>query len=311
MKLRPTREGYAEGLIAAGEINGKVVVLDADVSRSIGSFKFGEKFPDRYFNIGISEQDMLGEAAGLALAGYIPFVSTYGVFATGRAWDQIRTTVCYMNLDVKIGGAHTGVSVGPDGATHQAFEDTAIMRVLPRMKILAPADVFQTRAAVLAAMKTTGPVYIRFGRNPVPVIYTETCKVESGKGDLLADGGDVTIVASGMMVSEALEALKLLSKKGIKAGLINMVSIKPLDEELLLSQAKRTSVVIVAEDHQQIGGLYGAVSEYLGKTGTVTLRSIGIPDSFGFSATPEEIQKHFGLTAENIAQTAQNLLSGK
>ncbi|MBD3277756.1 MAG: transketolase family protein, partial [Candidatus Aegiribacteria sp.] len=209
--LKATREGYAEGLLQAGRINKRVVVVEGDVSRSIGSAAFGDEFPDRFFNLGASEQDMMAEAAGLALAGYIPFVSTYGVFMAGRAWEQARTSVCYMDLNVRIGGAHGGVSVGPDGATHQALEDVAIMRVLPNMKVLVPADSSQTRASVLASLEMEGPVYIRFGRNPVPQIYSEDDAVVLGKGNLLRSGKDVTLIACGAMVAASLEAAECLS----------------------------------------------------------------------------------------------------
>ncbi len=307
-ELRPTREGYVEGLLEAGERNDRVVALEADVSRSIGSHVFGERFPDRFFNFGVSEQDMMAEAAGFALAGFIPFPATYAVFATGRAWDQIRTSVCYMNLDVKIGGAHGGVSVGPDGATHQALEDLALMRVLPGMKVLVPADASQTRAAVLAALEAPGPVYIRFGRNPVPVIYGDTTEVVFGRGDLLAEGEDLCIVACGVMVSEALEASAMLEARGIRAGVINMASIKPLDNELLLDQAGRTGAVLVAEDHQTAGGLFGAVAEYLGSHCPVQIQSVGIEQSFGTSGSPEQVREKFGLTASSILDRALSML---
>ncbi|MBN2587765.1 MAG: transketolase family protein, partial [Candidatus Fermentibacteraceae bacterium] len=229
--LKATRAGYVEGILEAGRRNPRVVVVEGDVSSSIGSAAFGDEFPDRFFNLGASEQDMMGEAAGLALAGFVPFVATYGVFMAGRAWDQVRTSVCYMNLDVRIGGAHGGISVGPDGATHQALEDVAIMRVLPNMKVLVPADSNQTRAAVLASLGMEGPVYIRFGRNPVPQVYRVEDAVNLGRGNLLAEGGDITLVACGAMVSAALEASRVLRGMGIEAGVIDMVSVKPIDEE--------------------------------------------------------------------------------
>jgi transketolase len=307
-ELRPTREGYVEGLLEAGERSERVVALEADVSRSIGSYVFGERFPDRFFNFGASEQDMMAEAAGFALAGFIPFPATYAVFATGRAWDQIRTSICYMNLDVKIGGAHAGVSVGPDGATHQALEDIALMRVLPGMKVLIPADASQTKAAVLAAVDEPGPVYIRFGRNPVPVIYGDRTNVTFGRGDMLAEGDDLCIVACGVMVGEALEARRMLSSRGIHAGVINMVSVKPLDSELLLGQAERTGNILVAEDHQTSGGLFGAVAEFLGSHCPVCVQPVGIEQSFGTSGSPEQVRETFGLTAKSILAKALSLL---
>ncbi len=306
--MKPTKEGYVEGILQAGRENDRVVVIEGDVSRSTGGASFGEEFPDRFFNLGISEQDMLGEAAGFALAGFIPFVSTYAVFVAGRAWDQIRTGICYMDLPVKIGGAHSGISVGPDGATHQALEDIAIMRVLPNMKVLVPADANQTRAAVLTSLKTNSPVYIRFGRNPVPQIYPVETRVEIGKGHLLAEGSDVLIVACGAMVSSALAATVTLKEKGITVGVIDMVSVKPLDADLLITHARKTRAVIVAEDHQMAGGLFGAVAELLGRNCPVKLDSVSVQDSFGTSGTPESVLSKYGLTANMIVRKAMLLM---
>ncbi len=306
--LRPTREGYVEGLLEAGRLDERVVVIEGDVSRSIGSDSFLDSYPDRFFNLGASEQDMMGEAAGLALTGFIPFVATYGVFATGRAWDQIRTSICYMDLDVKIGGAHGGVSVGPDGATHQALEDIAIMRVLPNMTVLVPADASQTRAAVLAALRTPGPVYIRFGRNPVPQLYPDDSVVEPGKGNLLREGADILLVACGAMVAETLSAAEQLAGAGISASVIDMVSIKPLDRDLILNQAIGKRGVLTAEDHQVTGGLFGAVAGLLGREYPLPLGSVGVTDSFGTSGTPAEVMEKYGLTADNICRKAASVL---
>ena len=306
--LKPTREGYVEGILQAGRENSRVVVIEGDVSRSIGSASFGEEFPDRFFNLGVSEQDMLGEAAGLALEGFIPFVGTYGVFLAGRAWDQIRTSICYMNLDVRIAGAHGGVSVGPDGATHQALEDIALMRVLPNMKVLVPADSNQTRASVIASLEADGPVYIRFGRNPVPQIYTSDDKVNIGKGNLLKDGSDITLVACGAMVSLSIEAAAILKGKGISAGVIDMISVKPIDRELLLGQAGKTGAVIVAEDHQATGGLFGAVAETLARELPVPVDTVAMQNTFGTSGTPERVMEKYGLTAIAIAEKVQRML---
>lgn len=308
ISLKPTREGYVEGILQAGRENDRVVVIEGDVSRSIGSALFGEEFPERFFNLGASEQDMLGEAAGLALAGFIPFVGTYGVFVAGRAWDQIRTSICYMNLNVKIAGAHGGVSVGPDGATHQALEDVALMRVLPNMHVLVPADANQTRAAVLTSMNTAGPVYIRFGRNPVPQIYPVDASVDIGKGYLLAEGSDITLVACGAMVGLALNAREILFKQGISAGVIDMVSVKPLDHKLLIEQAQKTGAIVVAEDHQAIGGLFGAVAETLAIQHPVPVGVVAVRDSFGTSGTPDEVREEYKLTALVIVREAEKLL---
>jgi len=306
--LKATREGYVEGILQAGRENSRVVVIEGDVSTSIGSASFGKEFPDRFFNLGVSEQDMLGEAAGMALAGFIPFVGTYGVFVVGRAWDQIRTSICYMNLDVRIAGAHGGISVGPDGATHQALEDVALMRVIPNMKILVPADSNQTRASVLASLEVDGPVYIRFGRNPVPQIYSRNERVKIGEGNLLREGDDVTLVACGVMVSLSLEAASILEDRGISAGVIDMVSVKPLDTELLLGQVKKTGTVVVAEDHQATGGLFGAVAETLTQVMPVKVGVVAIQDSFGTSGSPAEVMKIYGLTASVIAEKAARIL---
>jgi transketolase len=306
--LKATREGYVEGILQAGRENSRVVVIEGDVSRSIGSVSFGEEFPDRFFNLGVSEQDMLCEAAGLALEGFIPFVGTYGVFLAGRAWDQIRTSICYMNLEVRIAGAHGGVSVGPDGATHQALEDVALMRVLPNMKVLVPADSNQTRASVIASLEADGPVYIRFGRNPVPQLYNGDEKVKIGKGNLLREGSDVTIVSCGAMVSLSIEAASILEGKGISAGVIDMISVKPLDRELLVGQAGKTGAVVVAEDHQVTGGLFGAVAETLARELPVPVDTVAMQDTFGTSGTPERVMEKYGLTAIAIAEKAQRIL---
>ena len=308
LNLKPTREGYVEGILQAGRENDRVIVIEGDVSRSIGSVSFGEEFPDRFFNLGVSEQDMLGCAAGFALEGFIPFVGTYGVFLAGRAWDQIRTSICYMNLDVRIAGAHGGVSVGPDGATHQALEDVALMRVLPNMKVLVPADSNQTRASVIASLEADGPVYIRFGRNPVPQLYTPDEKVKIGRGNLLREGNDVTLVACGSMVSLSIDAVSILKEVGISAGVIDMVSIKPIDRELLVQQAGKTGAVIVAEDHQATGGLFGAVAETLALELPVPIDTVAMQDCFGTSGSPERVMEKYGLTAIAIAEKAQRIL---
>jgi len=307
-QLKATREGYVEGILQAGRQNDRVVVIEGDVSSSIGSAAFNEEFPERFFNLGASEQDMLGEAAGLALTGFIPFVGTYGVFLTGRAWDQIRTGICYMNLDVRIAGAHGGLSVGPDGATHQALEDIALMRVLPNMHILVPADANQTRASVLASLEVEGPVYIRFGRNAVPQIYDKEKKVKIGKGNLLKEGSDITLVACGALVNPALRAAEILEKTGVAAGVIDMVSIKPLDNELLLDQVEGTGVVVVAENHQETGGLFGAVAETLALNLPVKMDVVAVHNSFGTSGSPAEVMGKYGLTASSIAEKARGLL---
>jgi transketolase len=306
--LTATRDGWVDGLIRAAEADPRVMVLDADVARSIGTGRFAARFPDRHLNLGISEQDMVSFAAGLALAGFVPFVESYAVFVSGRAWEQIRTSVCHMGLDVKIGGAHAGLSAGPDGATHQALEDIAIMRVLPGMTVLVPADARQAEACAVAAAATQGPVYVRFGRNPVPVIYGEAPEVRPGGGDVLEEGRDALLIGSGVMVNACLEARALLAADGISASVLNAYSVKPLPEELILGLARRASCVVVACDCQQAGGVYGAVAELLSAKCPVRTRAVCVGDMFGTSGTPEELLDHYGLNARRIFAAARDLL---
>ena len=240
---------------------------------------------------------MLGMAAGMALNGAIPFVTTYGVFVAGRAWDQIRTTVCYSNLNVKIAGAHGGISVGPDGATHQALEDLATMRVLPNMKVISPCDAIEAKKATLAAASIKGPVFLRFGREAVPVITNEDDEFIIGKANLIKDGADVALVATGHMVFHALEAAEILEKSGINAMVLNVHTIKPLDEKAILSAAKKTKKIVTCEEHQVIGGLFGAISEFLSQACPTMIKAIGIRDRFGESGTPDELMEKFGLTS--------------
>lgn len=306
--MKATRVGYVQGLLDAGERNPRVIVVDGDVSRSTGTIAFRDKYPERSFNLGIAEQNMAEYCAGLALAGFIPFYSTYAVFAAGRAWDQIRTSICNMNLNVRIGGAHGGTSVGPDGATHQALEDIAITRVLPNMTVLVPADANQTRQAVLASLDIKGPVYIRYGRNPVAEIYNRDETVVPGRGRLLRQGRHASVIAVGAMVAQALDAAKILAKKGIEVSVADMVSIKPLDVQLLRYLSDVTELIITAEDHQITGGLFGAVSEYTSENCPGRVIPVGVNDRFGCSGTPEEVMTHCGLTAEAIVGKVEKAL---
>jgi len=306
--MRPTRDGYVEGLLAAGERSPRVVVLDGDVGRSTGVIAFGDRFPDRYWNLGIAEQNIAGHAAGLALEGFIPFYSTYAVFAVGRALDQIRTAVCGMGLPVRIGGAHGGTSVGPDGGTHQALEDIAQTRALPGMTVLVPADANQTREAVLASLEIPGPVYIRYGRNPVPSIYGVGSRIAPGKGNLLREGRDLAIVACGAMVGAALEAAEVLHGMGIEASVIDMVSVKPLDESLLMEVTGGVQGVVTAEDHQAAGGLGGAVAEFLAENRPLPMRILGVPDRFGESGDPGELLGQYMLSSHGISRAAIDLM---
>lgn len=309
MKLKATKQGYVEGLLIAAESDERIVVIDGDVAKSIGTTAFKEKFPERYFNLGIAEQNIAEYSAGLALSGFTPFYSTYAVFAVGRAFDQIRTAICNMNLNVRIGGAHSGVSVGPDGATHQALEDLALTRSLPNMTVFVPADSNQTRNAVLAAQKIDGPVYIRFGRNPVPQLYDVDVIVKPGKGNLLREGKQATVIAIGVMVSVALSAAEQLSKEGIEVSVVDMVSLKPLDKKLLQDIVINTSLIVTAEDHQITGGLYSAVSEYYSQNNPVRILPVAVLDKFGCSGTAEEVLSFCNLTKNSIVEQVKKGLA--
>jgi transketolase len=308
---KPTRFGYGEGLLHLGETNPEVLVLDADLAKSTTTDWFLEKFPDRFYDLGIAEQNMLGVAAGLSLGGYIPFVTTYGVFVAGRAWDQIRTTVCYSNLNVKIAGAHGGVSVGPDGATHQALEEIATMRVLPNMIVLSPCDAVQAKKATIAAATTPGPVYLRFGREAVPVITTEEEPFEVGRAILRRDGSDVAFIATGHMVYHALLAAEKLAEDGVEALVLDVHTIKPMDEPAVVSAARKCGAVVTCEEHQVAGGLGGAVAELLAKRKPVPMRFIGVQDRFGESGQPDELFERFGLTDNHIAYAAHEAMGMK
>lgn len=308
---KATRFGYSDGLLILGEKYDNVVVLDADLSKSTTTNRFKEKYPERSFNLGIAEQNMLGVAAGLSLAGKIPFVSTYGVFVAGRAFDQIRTTICYSNLNVKIGGAHGGISVGPDGATHQALEEIALMRVLPEMSVIVPCDYFETKKATIASYSINGPVYIRFGREPVPIITDENTPYHFGKGQIFREGKDLSIIACGVMVSEALIAAEKLSKEGIEAKVINIHTVKPIDEEIIINSAKQTGAIVTAEEHQIFAGFGSAVSEVIVRNYPVPMEFVGINDTFGESGEPDQLMKAYELTAEDIYKKALKVLKRK
>jgi transketolase len=305
---KPTRFGYGEGLVKLGEINPNVVVFDADLAKSTTTIWFAEKFPTRFFDAGIAEQNMLGMAAGMSLMGKIPFVTTYGVFVSGRAWDQIRTTVCYSNLNVKIGGAHGGVSVGPDGATHQALEEITIMRVLPNMTVLSPCDANEAYKATLAAAEMRGPVYLRFGREKVPLLTKPEDPFEIGKAVVYRRGADVGLLATGHMVYHALLAAEALEKEGVSAYVLNVHTIKPIDEEAILDVAAKCKCLVTCEEHQVTGGFGGAVAEVLAKRRPVPMRFIGVQDRFGESGKPDELFEVFGLSAAHIAAAAKDVM---
>ncbi len=307
---KPTRIGFGEGLAALGEKYGDVVALGADITASVGMNMFAEKFPGRFFEFGIAEQNIVGASAGLAKEGFVPFFSTYGVFAAHRDYDQIRISVCYNNLHVVIGGAHAGISVGPDGATHQALEDIAAMRVLPNMTVLSPADATQTAQAVFAAYEQVkGPVYLRYARAAMPDFMPEELPFEVGKAQVLREGSDISIIATGHLVWESLVAAEQLSEKyGIEAEVINIHTIKPIDVDAIVRSAKKTGAVLTAEEHQITGGLGGAVAEVLAVNYPVRMKMIGVEDRFGESGEPAELMKKYGLTAENIVNQAKNML---
>ncbi|MEW6116440.1 MAG: transketolase family protein [Nitrospirota bacterium] len=304
-----TRDAYGAALLELGKRNSKVVVLDADLSGSTKTVKFAKAFPERFFNMGIAEQDLVGTAAGLSLTGKIPYASTFAVFETGRAWEQVRQTLCYSHLNVKLVATHAGITVGEDGASHQALEDIALMRVIPQMTVIVPADGFETQQVIDAVAEYEHPVYVRLGRAKVPAVMPADYKFTIGKAYTFALGKDVNIIATGIMVAKALEAREILSKKGIDAGVINMSTVKPLDTAAILEAAKRSKRIITAEEHSVIGGLGGAVAEVLSEQYPVPLRRIGTKDTFGCSGSPDELLKLFGLTAEAIAAAATELMN--
>lgn len=301
-----TREAYGNTLVELID-NRNIVVLDADLAHATKSLNFQKQCPERFFNMGIAEADMIGTAAGLSTCGKIPFASTFAVFATGRAFDQIRNSVCYPNLNVRIVGTHSGISVGEDGGTHQAIEDIALMRSLPNMTVIHPSDDVEARLAVLASIHHKGPIYLRLSRVSSPTIHNENYKFEIGKGEVLKEGTDAAIIATGLMVAKAIEAGKILEKMGINVKVINMPTIKPLDEELIIKTAKETGKIITVEEHNVIGGLGSAVSELLSQTHPVKMKIIGVNDCFGKSGTPELLHQEYGLTVENIVESVRKI----
>ncbi len=308
---KATRFGFGEALVELGKKDEKIFVLGADTVSSVAINGFQKSFPERFANVGIAESNMLGMASGLALAGFIPFVATYGVFASGRPWEQIRTTICYSNLNVKIGGSHSGLMVGPDGATHQALEEIAIMRCLPKMTLLSPCDVIETKKATMAAAYFNGPVYIRYGRENIPVITEETTPFEIGKAQIMKEGKDVCIMATGTMVYESLMAAEILEKEGIKAKVLNIHTIKPIDEKAIVACAKECGAIVTAEEHQIFGGFGSAVAEVVVKNMPVPMEFVGMKDSFGESGKPSELMAKYGLKDVNIVNAVKKVLSRK
>ena len=305
------RDGYGKALLELCEKGENIMVLDADVAKSTRTVWIRDKYPEKFMDMGISEQDMVGTAAGLALSGVTPFASTYCVFLAGRAWDQIRTTVCYNNLNVKFGGAHAGISVGPDGATHQALEDVALMRVLPNMTVIVPCDAEETRNATLSMAKINGPCFIRFGREAVPVVTDENTPFELGKARICHEGKDVTVIANGAMVYEAMNAAAELAKEGISVRVLNMHTVKPLDEAAIITAAKETGCIVTAEEHQINCGLGSAIAECLAKNYPVPVEMVAVNDSFGESGQPQELMDKYGLNQESIAKKVRTVLARK
>ncbi|MDI3280660.1 MAG: transketolase family protein [Bacillota bacterium] len=310
-KLISTRAAYGRALVKLGRLRPEVVVLDADLSKSTRTIDFAREFPERFFEMGVAEQDMMGTAAGLAAAGKIPFASSFAIFATGRAWEQVRNSIAYPRLNVKIAATHAGITVGEDGASHQSVEDIALMRVIPHLVVIVPADAVETEQAVEAAAAHPGPVYLRLGRSEVPVLFDEGYRFQLGKAALLREGKDVAIVACGIMVAAALEAAKELAGEGIEARVLNMSTVKPLDREAVVAAARQTGAVVTAEEHSVIGGLGSAVAEVLGEECPVPLRMVGIRDQFGQSGTPAELLRAYGLTAEDVARAARQAVAAK
>lgn len=312
VKKIATRESYGSALVELGRKHSNLIVLDADLAGATKTGTFKKEFPDRHFNCGIAEANMMCVAGGLSTVGYVPFASTFAMFAAGRAFEQIRNTIGYPHLNVKIGATHGGISVGEDGASHQCNEDFATMRSIPGMVVICPSDDVEARAAVKAAYEYVGPVYMRFGRMAAPVINDNPdYKFELGKGIVLRDGTDITIVATGLMVSEALDAAEMLAKQDISAQVINIHTIKPIDADLIISAAKKTGKVLTVEEHSIIGGLGEAVCSVLSENYPVPVKRIGVNDVFGHSGPAAALLKQFGLCAENIEKTAREMLNKK
>ena len=312
VKKMATRDGYGQGLIELGRTRDDIIVMDADLAAATKTGAFKKEFPDKFYDCGIAEQNMMSIAAGIAATGKVVFASSFAMFAAGRAFEQVRNSIGYPHLSVNIGATHAGLSVGEDGATHQCCEDIALMRTIPGMTIINPADAVEAKAATLAAAEIDGPVYLRFGRLAVPVINDEAAyRFELGKGIQLTEGSDVTIIATGLMVERAQQAYELLKAEGISARVINIHTIKPLDEEIVLKAAGETGAIVVAEEHSVIGGLGSAVSELLAEKLPTPVKKVGVEDVFGMSGPALELLDIFGLNADNIVRKAKEAIAMK
>ncbi|MFI5251170.1 MAG: transketolase family protein [Bacteroidota bacterium] len=310
-ELKATRQGFGEAIVELGHENPNVVVLGGDVSGSVKVDLFAKEFPDRFISVGVAEQDMMGVAAGLALAGKIPFASAYGEFAAGRPFDQIRQSIAYSRMPVKICASHCGITVGPDGATHQSLEDIALMSVLPNMTVATPCDYHQAKRMVKASVQWKHPIYIRFFRDNTPVFTDPKAPFEVGKGDTLIDGKDATVIACGLQVWEAILAAQELKEKGVNVRIINMHTIKPLDKDIILKAAKETGAIVTAEDHQIHGGLGGAVAEYLAQALPTPQEFVAVHDTFGESGNGDELMKKYKISKHDIVESVNRVLKRK
>ena len=306
IKKIATRDSYGNALVELGKAHDNLVVLDADLAGATKTGTFKKAFPERFFDCGIAEANMVCVAAGMSTTGLVPFASTFAMFAAGRAFEQIRNSIGYPHLNVKIGATHGGISVGEDGASHQCCEDFGLMRTIPGMVVMSPADDVEAKAMVKAAYEHVGPVYMRFGRAGVPVIHGDDFKFEIGKGEVLRDGSDVAIIANGLMVYEAMVAAEELAKDGIDAMVINMATIKPLDEELVLAAAKKCGKIVTAEEHSVIGGLGEAVASFLAENHPILVKRVGVNDEFGHSGPAGALLKQFGLSSEKLVEVCKS-----
>ena len=308
---RPTRDGYGEGLVLAGKENPNVVVLSADLTESTRSLAFKNAYPERFIQMGVSEQSLAAIAAGLAMAGKVPFISSYAVFSPGRNWEQIRSNICLNNAPVKIAGAHAGVSVGPDGATHQALEDIAIMRVIPRMTVIYPCDSIEAKKATIAAANFSGAVYLRFAREKTPVMTTEDTPFTIGKALTMREGKDCAIVACGPLLFNALKAAEELAKLNIECRVINNHSIKPMDEKAIIAAATDCGAIVTVEEHQIAGGMGSAVAEIIAQRSPVPMEFVGVHDDFGQSGEPNELIEHYGMGTKDIVAAVKKVMKRK
>jgi transketolase len=311
LEMKATRDGYGDGLLEIGELDEDVVVLTGDLAESTRAQKFGDKWPDRFFEVGVAEQNMMGIAAGLALAGKTPFVSSYATFSPGRNWDQLRVSVAYSQANVKVAGAHSGLSVGPDGATHQAMEDISIVRSLPNMTVVVPCDYLEAKKATVALGKMQGPAYFRFGREKTSLFTTADTPFVVGRAEILCEGKDVALIACGALVYEALKAAEELSSDGISAMVVNNHTVKPLDVRTISHMAAETGAVVTAEEHQVMGGMGSAVAECLAQHCPVPLEMVGMPDHFGESGKPEELLSKWGMSSKEIVLKAKHAIVRK